>query len=57
MKVVIAGGTGFVGKKLSSLLQHAGHEVIILTRNTSSVQGNIRYVQWLTENAQPELAA
>lgn len=54
MNIVIAGGTGFVGRKLTTLLIQQGHKVIILTRNPSSVQGNIQYVQWLTPNAAPE---
>ncbi|MHB8158347.1 MAG: TIGR01777 family oxidoreductase [Desulfocucumaceae bacterium] len=36
MKVVITGGTGFIGKPLVSLLLDRGHEVTVLTRNSSS---------------------
>jgi hypothetical protein len=32
MKIVIAGGTGFIGKSLRKMLLTAGHEVIVLTR-------------------------
>lgn len=32
MKVVIAGGTGFVGKTLQEELQRAGHELVLLSR-------------------------
>lgn len=32
MKVVIAGGTGFLGRKLAARLTGEGHEVLILTR-------------------------
>lgn len=55
MKIAITGGTGFVGRELTDLLLHKGHEVFILTR---SKQGNTErgktYVQWLSENANPE---
>lgn len=33
MKIVIAGGTGFLGKKLSQYFLALGHEVIIISRN------------------------
>ncbi len=35
MKVVIAGGSGLIGRALSSALSTAGHEVVILTRGTT----------------------
>jgi uncharacterized protein (TIGR01777 family) len=34
MKVLIAGGTGFIGRKLVDALLLAGHQVTVLTRNT-----------------------
>ncbi len=43
MKVLIAGGTGFLGSRLSSCLSASGHEVHILTRRVP--QGN-NEVQW-----------
>lgn len=54
MKIAIAGGTGFVGKQLSSLLQREGHDVIILTRSRSKIENNIQYVQWLSDDVTPE---
>lgn len=54
MKIVIAGGTGFVGKKLTKLLLDEGHNVIILTRGISKNESGIDYVQWLQDGARPE---
>lgn len=54
MKIVIAGGTGFVGRALTKLLQEKGHEIIILTRHKSGRENDIQYVQWLQQNTRPE---
>lgn len=54
MKIVIAGGSGFVGRALSQFFTHQQHEVIILTRGQSHTDGKIQYVQWLQDNAEPE---
>lgn len=42
MKIVIAGGTGFLGKALEQYFSERGEDVIILTRNP--VAGN--HIQW-----------
>ncbi|MDQ0970769.1 uncharacterized protein (TIGR01777 family) [Neobacillus niacini] len=54
MKIVIAGGTGFIGKKLTDLLQAEGHSVVILTRGNRESSGKVQFVKWLEEGAQPE---
>ena len=55
MKVALAGGSGFVGKELASLLVREGHEVYILTRNKDKLaMGNIIPVEWLHEESRPE---
>lgn len=38
MKVAITGGTGFVGSGLVKALQAAGHEVLVLTRDTAKAR-------------------
>lgn len=47
MKIVIAGGTGFLGQPLTAALLSAGHEVVVLTRSehTRLVAG-ARAVPW-----------
>ena len=50
MKIVIAGGTGFIGRQISNLSIHQGHCVILLSRHTrdSNHTDNIhaRHIQW-----------
>ncbi|MFD0824269.1 TIGR01777 family oxidoreductase [Neobacillus sp. M.A.Huq-85] len=54
MKIIIAGGSGFVGQKLTELLFKKGHDIIILTRKGKQSEGTIKFVQWLEEGAYPE---
>jgi uncharacterized protein len=47
MKVVIAGGTGFLGQPLAHALAGAGHEVVVLTRGVSPKPVMpVRFVTW-----------
>ena len=48
MKIVIAGGTGFLGAPLSARLAADGHDVTVLTRGTAVVSppGGARLVSW-----------
>src|SRR5512140_2226146 len=43
MKILIAGGSGFLGSALRRGLENAGHEVSILTRQTAR---SGREIQW-----------
>ena len=47
-KVIIAGGSGFIGANLAEKLAISGYEVVILTRSPGLPQENsfIRYVGW-----------
>ncbi|WP_342506308.1 TIGR01777 family oxidoreductase [Sporosarcina sp. FSL K6-2383] len=56
MKIVIAGGSGFIGQKLTTFLLNEGHDIIILSRKEKKGTNNISYVQWLQEGATPEIA-
>jgi uncharacterized protein (TIGR01777 family) len=50
MKIVIAGGTGFIGRHVSQLFIDSGHSVILLSRHTgegkSLVNIPARHIQW-----------
>jgi uncharacterized protein (TIGR01777 family) len=47
MKIVIAGGTGFLGRPLSTALAHDGHDVVVLTRRSlAPVPPGTRAVAW-----------
>ncbi|MGJ7910011.1 TIGR01777 family oxidoreductase [Neobacillus sp. LXY-1] len=54
MRIVIAGGTGFIGEKLVKNLLKEGHHVTVLTRREKVSSENVAYVQWLSPNATPE---
>lgn len=45
-KILITGGTGLVGKKLTRLLTQSGYSVGILTRGESRAENNIQYYNW-----------
>jgi uncharacterized protein len=47
MKIVIAGGTGFLGQPLVAALVRDGHDLVVLTRGSAgSPQGGTRAVTW-----------
>ena len=48
MRVVIAGGSGFLGRALSSRLAKDGHAVVVLTRDGLAPRspGLVRYAEW-----------
>lgn len=54
MKIVIAGGSGFIGQTLKQLLLDEGHSVVILTRKERKSSGKVEFVRWLDEGASPE---
>lgn len=55
MKIVIAGGSGFLGRPLASRLALGGHEVVILTRAVAlgRAAGGLRYATWDPNSAAP----
>jgi hypothetical protein len=51
-KIVIAGGTGFLGRPLCAALAGDGHEVVVLTRNGQTrTAGGTRAVAWELDRA------
>lgn len=50
MKVVIAGGSGFLGRPLVRELVAKGHEVVILTRGAAREDNGVRSVTWPAED-------
>lgn len=53
MKVVVAGGSGFVGRGLCKLLAQEGHEAVVLTREPRPRPGGPREVAWDAASSGP----
>lgn len=45
-KVIIAGGSGFIGKALSNELSEKGFDVLVLTRGKQKLENNIKFISW-----------
>ena len=45
-KVILAGGSGFIGSVLVNFYSEKVDEVIVLTRGASVLSGNVRFVHW-----------
>lgn len=45
-KIIIAGGSGFIGQLLAEHYQKKNYDVVILSRGASKVASGIHYVQW-----------
>jgi len=56
MKIVISGGTGFLGRPLTEALAHDGHQVVVLTRQ-SAAGGAARRVPWQPDGSSGAWAA
>lgn len=46
MKIVIAGGTGFVGKALTTFFSAQQHDIWTLTRHPRPSSGRVHYIEW-----------
>lgn len=55
-RVVLAGGSGFLGKALANRLHDRGYEVIVLTRNPDGYAGKGRAVYWDAKTYQEDWA-
>jgi uncharacterized protein (TIGR01777 family) len=45
-KIVLAGGSGFIGQMLTAHFTGKGDEVVVLTRGSSCIKNNVKYVNW-----------
>ncbi|MDQ3049157.1 MAG: TIGR01777 family oxidoreductase [Bacteroidota bacterium] len=45
-KIILAGGTGFLGKAIINRFSTEGTEIIVLSRGASHKKGNVSYLQW-----------
>ena len=54
MKIIVAGGTGFIGQKIVSSLVEKGHNVFVLTRNLhkhkNTFSSNVNVIEWSAIN-------
>ena len=46
MKIVLSGGSGFLGRALTDTLVERGHDVVILSRHAAPPRPSVRYVVW-----------
>ena len=46
MRVVVAGGSGMIGRALCFELRRSGHQVVVLSRRPGQLRGDIRAVGW-----------
>ncbi len=49
-RIILAGGSGFLGRELAALLERRGEEPVILSRNPNQYDGPGRAVRWDGQN-------
>ncbi len=45
-KIIIAGGSGFLGRVLAEHFQKSGHDIVILTRSPKTTTDGVREITW-----------
>jgi uncharacterized protein (TIGR01777 family) len=45
-RIILAGGSGFVGQALAPVFQEKGYHVVVLGRGTGHREGGVDYLQW-----------
>ena len=45
-RIIVPGGSGFIGDYISSYFAAKGYEVVVLSRTKTGIINNIRYVSW-----------
>ncbi len=53
-KIILAGGTGFIGSELSKKLIDKGYSVVILTRGNSGEGDGVEYLHWDGDKVEKE---
>jgi uncharacterized protein (TIGR01777 family) len=48
-KIILAGGSGFIGQILTAHFTGKGDEVIVLTRGGNRIVNNVKYINWNAE--------
>ncbi|MGE0702883.1 MAG: TIGR01777 family oxidoreductase [Vicinamibacterales bacterium] len=51
MRIVIAGGSGLLGRLLSEALRHDGHELVVLTRGEPRRDAGTTFVKWTPDGS------
>jgi uncharacterized protein len=51
MKIIIAGGTGFLGRPLAHALAAERHDVVVLSRAPSHSRSGVRFVPWAPDGS------
>src|SRR5579862_4753548 len=49
MRIVIAGGTGFLGRPLSAAFAADGHDIVLLSRSAQPTSTGPRHVEWAAD--------
>jgi uncharacterized protein (TIGR01777 family) len=55
VRILVTGGTGFIGKKLTEFLSKDGHEIIILSRSKHTDKKQYKYITGLNEIKKDEI--
>ncbi|HEY0067292.1 MAG TPA: TIGR01777 family oxidoreductase [Flavisolibacter sp.] len=45
-RIVLAGGSGYLGRVLADYYKDKAHDIVILSRKAHAPQGNVRYLVW-----------
>jgi NAD dependent epimerase/dehydratase family enzyme len=45
-KLIIAGGTGFLGQALTTYFKNSYDEIVILSRSENKTEGHVKYLRW-----------
>lgn len=46
MKIVLAGGSGFLGKIFIDAFKASAESIVVLTRGRNSIEGNVMHIHW-----------